>query len=66
MKKVIKPVKIGNNVFIGAGSIILPGVTIEDNCIIGAGSLVNKNIPKNTIAAGSPVKIIKHIESKDI
>jgi maltose O-acetyltransferase len=54
-----KPVKIGNRCWIGANAMILPGVTIGDNVIIGAGSLVNKDIPSNTIAVGSPAKIIR-------
>ncbi len=51
-------VNIGNNVFIGAGSIVLPGVTIEDNVVIGAGSVVSKNIKSNTVVAGNPAKEI--------
>ena len=54
-------VTIGNNVWIGSGSIILPGVSIGDNSIIGAGSVVTKNIPDNCVAAGNPAKIIKYI-----
>jgi acetyltransferase-like isoleucine patch superfamily enzyme len=50
---------IGKRCFIGANSIIMPGVTIGDEVIIGAGSVVTKNIPSNTIAAGNPAKIIK-------
>lgn len=52
-------VRIGNNVFIGASSIVLPGVTIGDNVIVGAGSVVNRNIPSNTVAAGNPARVIK-------
>jgi len=51
-------VEIGNNVFIGAGSIILPGVTVGNNSVIGAGSIVSKNIPENSVAAGNPCKVI--------
>lgn len=54
------PVKIGNRVWIGEGVIIMPGVTIGDGSIIGAHSIVNKDVPENTIAAGSPAKVIKH------
>jgi len=54
----IGKVKIGDNVFIGANSIILPGVTIGNNAIIGAGSIVTKDIPENSIAVGNPAKII--------
>ncbi len=53
------PIKFGNNVFIGANSVILPSVTIGNNVIIGAGSVVSKNIPSNSIAVGNPCKIIK-------
>lgn len=54
------PVKIGNRVWIGEGVIIMPGVTIGNGSIIGAHSIVNKDIPVNTIAVGSPAKAIKH------
>lgn len=53
------PVKIGDRCWIGANTIILPGVTIGDNVVIGAGSVVTKDIPSNVIAAGSPAKIIR-------
>lgn len=52
-------VKIGNNIFIGAHSIVLPGVTIGDNVIIGAGSVVAHDIPANSLAVGSPARVIK-------
>jgi acetyltransferase-like isoleucine patch superfamily enzyme len=55
-------IKVGNNVFIGINSIILPGVTIGNNVVIGAGSIVNKDIPDNVVVAGVPVKIIKTID----
>lgn len=51
-------VKIGNNVFIGAGSIILPNVTIGNNVIIGAGSIVTKDIESNCVVAGNPATMI--------
>ena len=51
-------VKIGNNVFVGACSIILPGISIGDNSIIGGGSVVTKNIPSNEVWAGNPAKFI--------
>ena len=59
---IYKPIKIGNNCFIGAKSIILPGVTIGNNVIIGAGSVVTKNIEDNTVAAGVPCKKISSID----
>ena len=52
------PIKVGKNCFVGCRSIILPGVTIGDNSIIGAGSVVNRDIPANTVAAGTPCKPI--------
>ena len=56
------PVKIGSRVWIGSGSIILPGVTIGDNAVIGAGSVVTKDIPENAIAVGSPARVIKYVD----
>lgn len=53
------PVTIGNDVWIGGGAIIMPGVTIGDNVVIGAGSIVTKNIPSNTVAFGNPCKVIR-------
>lgn len=53
---------IGDNCFIGAGSIIMPGVTIGNNSVIGAGSVVTKDIPENSVAAGVPARIIKNID----
>lgn len=55
----VAPVTIGSNVWIGEGVMIMPGVTIGAGSIVGAHSLVNRDIPSNTIAVGSPVKIIK-------
>lgn len=54
-----KPVIIEDNVWIGGGAIILPGVTIGKNSVIGAGSVVNKSIPANCVAVGNPCKVIK-------
>lgn len=56
-----KPVVIGNDVFIGAKSIILKGVTIGENSVIGAGSVVTKTVPANQIWAGNPAKFIRNI-----
>jgi acetyltransferase-like isoleucine patch superfamily enzyme len=55
-------IKIGNNVFIGYGAIILPGTIIEDNVIVGAGSIVRGLLEKDSIYAGVPVKKISTIE----
>ncbi len=50
---------IGANCFIGAHSVILPGVTIGDQCIVAAGSIVNRDVPPNSIVGGNPAKIIR-------
>ena len=59
-----KPIHIGKRVWIGSGSMILPGITIGDNSIVGAGSIVTKNVPPNVIVAGNPAKFIKNIDIK--
>lgn len=51
-------VTIGNNVFVGAGSIILPGVSIGDGCIVGAGSVVTRSVPDGMVIAGNPARVI--------
>lgn len=56
-----KPITVGNNVWIGAGVQVLPGVTIGDNVTIGAGSVVTRDIPSSTVAVGNPCKVIKTI-----
>ena len=59
---VIAPIKVGNNVFIGYGSLILPGAVIGDNVVIGAKSVVTGNIPSNSVAAGVPARVIKPLD----
>lgn len=51
--------RIGDNCFIGAFSIIMPGVSVGDNCVIGAGSVVTGDIPSNSIAVGNPARVIR-------
>ncbi|MDQ8737842.1 DapH/DapD/GlmU-related protein [Paenibacillus sp. LHD-38] len=60
-----KSITIGNNVWIGADCTILPGVTIGDNSVIAAKSTVNKNIPNNVLAGGSPAKVIRELKIED-
>ncbi|GBB84117.1 hypothetical protein RclHR1_10750006 [Rhizophagus clarus] len=58
------PIKIGNDVWIGGGAIICPGITIGDGVTVGAGSVVTKDVPPYVVVAGNPAKIIKHLERK--
>lgn len=55
------PITIGNDVWIGGNCVLLPGVTIGDGCTIGAGSVISRDIPSNTIAVGSPCRVIKEL-----
>ena len=59
------PVHIGRNCWLGAGVIVLPGVTIGDNTVIGAGSVVTKDIPANVVAVGNPCKVLREISEHD-
>lgn len=59
------PITIGNNVWVGGNSVILPNVTIGDNVVIGAGSVVTKNIPSNVVAAGNPCRVLRAITEED-
>lgn len=56
-----KPITIGNNVWIGGGAIVYPGVSIGDNSIIAAGAVIVKDVPNNVIVGGNPAKVIKEI-----
>lgn len=60
-KEYAKPIRIGNNVWIGGGAIICPGVKIGDNVTIGAGSVVTKDISANVLAVGNPCMVIRNI-----
>jgi acetyltransferase-like isoleucine patch superfamily enzyme len=59
---VFAPIIVGDNVFIGINTILLPGINIGNNVVIGAGSVVTKNIPDNSVAVGTPARVIKSIE----
>lgn len=59
------PIKVGNNVWIGAGSTILAGAEIGDNTVIGAGSVVTRSIPSNVVAVGVPCRVLREITEKD-
>lgn len=59
----VRPVRICRNAWMGAGAIILPGVTIGENAIVAAGAVVTKDVPSNTIVAGVPAKILRNIKT---
>ena len=59
------PVHIGKNCWLGAGVLVMPGVTIGDNTVIGAGSVVTKDIPSNVVAYGNPCRVIREIGEHD-
>ena len=59
------PVRIGRNCWLGAGVIVMPGVTIGDNSVIGAGSVVTKDIPANVVAVGNPCRVIRTITQEE-
>lgn len=59
------PVRIGRNCWIGAGALIMPGITIGDNVVVGAGSVVTKDLPSNVVAVGNPCRILREIGDYD-
>lgn len=59
------PVRIGRNCWIGAGVVIVPGVTVGDNTVIGAGSVVTRDIPANSVAMGVPCRVVREISEHD-
>ena len=59
------PVYIGKNCWLGAGVIVLPGVTIGDNTVVGAGSVVTKDLPANVVAVGNPARVLREITERD-
>ena len=59
------PIRIGRNCWLGAGVIVMPGVTIGDNSVIGAGSVVAKDVPANVVAVGNPCRVLREIGEKD-
>ena len=59
------PVRIGRNCWLGAGVIVLPGVSIGDNTVVGAGSVVTKDLPANVVAVGNPCRVLREISERD-
>ena len=60
VNNVNRDVRIGDNCFIGAHSIVLPGVTIGDGCVVAAGSVVARNVPAGSLVAGNPARVVEH------
>lgn len=59
------PITLGNNVWLGGGVIVLPGVTIGDNTVVGAGAVVTKDLPANVLAVGNPARILRSLEAEE-
>ena len=59
------PVRIGRNCWLGAGVVVLPGITIGDNTVVGAGSIVTKDLPANVLAVGNPCRVVREINEHD-
>ncbi|MFI7602746.1 sugar O-acetyltransferase [Actinoplanes sp. NPDC049681] len=57
-----RPITIGDNVWLGGGAIVLPGVTIGENTVVGAGAVVTRDLPANVVAVGNPARIIREVE----
>jgi acetyltransferase-like isoleucine patch superfamily enzyme len=60
---VFEPVRIGRNVWLGTGAIVLPGVIIGDHAVIGAGAVVTRDIPERAVVVGNPARIIRYVDS---
>jgi maltose O-acetyltransferase len=57
-----QPIVIGDNVWLGGGAIVLPGVTIGENTVVGAGSVVTRDLPANVVAVGNPARVVRSLE----
>ncbi|MGH3786816.1 MAG: sugar O-acetyltransferase [Pseudonocardiaceae bacterium] len=56
-----RPITIGDNVWLGGGVIVLPGITIRENSVVGAGTVVTTDLPANVVAVGNPARVVRHI-----
>jgi maltose O-acetyltransferase len=61
-----KPIVIEDNVWIGGGAIILPGITVGENSVVGGGSVVTRDVPPNTVVAGNPARAIRHLDEAPV
>ena len=61
-QEVAKPIVIEDNVWLGGGAILLPGVRVGRNAVVGAGAVVTRSVPANTVVAGNPARVIREIE----
>jgi maltose O-acetyltransferase len=59
------PIRIGDNVWLGGGAIVCPGVTIGDNTVVGAGAVVTRDLPANVVAVGNPARVLREIGEGD-
>lgn len=57
-----EPITIGDNVWLGGGVVVCPGVTIGENTVVGAGAVVTKDLPANVVAVGNPARVVRHLE----
>lgn len=64
--EVAQPVVIEDNVWLGGGAILLPGVTVGRNAVVGAGAIVSRSVPTNTVVAGNPARVIREIDQQDL
>ena len=60
-----RSIRLGNNVWLGGGVIVCPGVTIGDNTVVGAGSVVTRDLPANVVAVGTPARVVKELDPED-
>ncbi len=60
-----EPITIGDNVWLGGGAIVLPGVTIGENTVVGAGSVVTRDLPPNVVAVGNPARVVRTLDAPD-
>ena len=60
-----EPITIGDNVWLGGGAIVLPGVTIGENTVVGAGAVVTRDLPANVVAVGNPARVVRTLDGPE-